>query len=466
MKIRRFYSKNMRNALRQVSEAFGDDAAILSSQKTASGVEVIAALDYDENLLPSSVAATPKHNPEGGLITNKEKKEGVQQNTTSGLVEPELFEKTLRAFNSELMPEGRTKTNNIANESDSFAGQFLQNENPLPASRATAESLVPDLVEWSTDPGLVAMREELGLMRSMMSEQLKGLGWERFTEKQPVKAMLTRRFSSLGISPAITSRLLPLVKNQQDVECSWQNFLALLAKSIKVGSDNLMEEGGIYAFMGPTGAGKTTTIAKIAARFAIKHGASSVALISADDYRISAPQRLSNFAKLLDIPMVSVSAKRPINHLLNHFRHKKLILIDTAGYSKKDQAIAKQLDSLQHTGRNIKRFLLMPATNQLMVLKESLKLFQRYSPYSVIVTKLDEATSLGEVLSLVIENEIAVSFTTDGQRVPEDMRQARNHHLVSKAVWLTNKFGSNPEEWQLAQDQQVKYHKIDQFTSS
>ncbi len=457
MKIRRFYSKNMRNALRQVSEAFGDDAAILSSQKTTSGVEVIAALDYDENLLPSSVAATPKHDPERDLKDNDDSPLGAQPSSDSAMVEPELFERTLRAFNPDLAENGVTKTNNITEQSDSYSSSFSKKETHISANPTSADRFVPDMVEWSTDPGLVAMREELGLMRSMMSEQLKGLGWERFTEKEPVKAMLTRRFSSLGISPAITSRLLPLVKKQQDVECSWQNFLALLAKSIKVGADNLMEEGGIYAFMGPTGAGKTTTIAKIAARFAIKHGASSVALISADDYRISAPQRLSNFAKLLDIPMVSVSAKRPINHLLNHFRHKKLILIDTAGYSKKDQAIAKQLDSLQHTGRDIKRFLLMPATNQLAVLKESIKLFKRYSPYSIIVTKLDEATSLGEVLSLVIENEIAISFTTDGQRVPEDMRQARNHHLVSKAVWLTNKFGSNPEEWQLAQDQQVKY---------
>ncbi len=443
MKIRRFYSKNMRNALRQVNEAFGNEAAILSSQKTASGVEVIAALDYDENLLPSSIAATPKYE----AMSERDDAEGVSKETDKSheqsLVDQEIFEKTLQAFNPNLANEGPTKTNNITEIEGSHRGSL---------GHASSSS-----VEWSTDPGLIAMREELGLMRSMMSEQLKGLGWERFSEKDPIKAMLTRRFASLGISQAITQRLLPLVNSQQDAECSWQNSLALLAKSIKVSHDDLMQNGGIYAFMGPTGAGKTTSIAKIAARFAIKHGSSSVALISADDYRISAPQRLANFSKILDIPMASVSPKRSINHLLNHFRHKKLILIDTAGYSRKDQAIAKQLDSLQHTGKDIKRFLLMPATNQLAVLEQSIKLFKPYSPYSVIVTKLDESTSLGEVLSLVIENEISVSFTTDGQRVPEDLRQARNHHLVSKAVWLANKFGTNPEEWQLAQEQQVKY---------
>jgi len=448
MKIRRFYGHNMRNALRQVSEAFGDEAAILSSHKTESGVEVIAALDYDENLLPSSIAATPKHIAAGDSVKADapEASLNVDDGFQDDLVDQQLFEKTLQAFNPDLATEGPTKTNNIVDHSDRHS-----------RSKHSSKSHASNLIEWSSDPGLVAMREELGLMRSMMSEQLKGIGWERFTEKEPVKAMLTRRFSSLGINQAISGRLLPLVKNQQDAECSWQNYLALLAKSIKVGSGNLMQEGGIYAFMGPSGSGKTTTIAKIAAKFAIKHGSSSVALISADNYRISAPERLSNFAKLLDISMASVSSKHSISHLLNHFKHKKLILIDTAGYSKKDRAIAKQLDSLQHTRFDIKRFLMMPATNQLSVLNQSIKLFSCYSPYSVIVTKLDEATSLGEVLSLVIENEIPISFTTDGQRVPEDLRLARNHQLVSKAVWLTNKFGSNPEEWQLAQEQQVKY---------
>jgi len=426
----------MRTALRQVTEEFGEDAAILSSQKTASGVEVIAALDYDEDLLPSKLAS----------MEAEESKRKSDISYQQNLAIP--ADKQIEVNNKLISATAKDKELISEQNSEQISEQSLE-DSSLNKSNP---------FEWSTDPGLIAMKEELGLMRSMMSEQLKGMGWQRFGEKEPTKAMLTRRFASLGVSQAITNQLLPLVKPQQDAECSWQNLLALLAKSITVNCQDILTHGGIFAFMGPTGSGKTSSIAKIAARFVIKHGTDSVALITTDDYRISAPQQLANFAKLLGIPMTIVSASRPIEMLLNQYKNKKLVLIDTAGMSKNDIAISKQLDSLQQTGKNVKRFLMLPATNQLAVLKQSVELFARYSPFSVIISKLDEAASLGEVLSLVIEQNLPVAFTTDGQRVPEDIRQARNHHLVSKAVWLTNKYGSNPDDWQLAQDQpQVKY---------
>lgn len=440
MKIRRFYSKNMRGALRQIAEEFGEDAAILSSQKTASGVEVIAALDYDEDLLPSSL----KELNQSEQYENQPEKLLVQNNSAQSLSLKSPVDNQISNYSSAQLAQAQIEeSSQIGKENEQYQ---------VVVDKVTSAKVAN--LEWSTDPGLLAMREELGLMRSMMSEQLKGIGWERFSEKEPVKAMLTRRLSGLGISQLIINRLIPLVNSQQDAECSWQNLLALLAKSVDVSCQDLFSQGGVYAFMGPAGAGKTTSIAKIAARFVIKHGKDSVGLISTDNYRISAQQQLGSFARLLGIPMLSVSANRSIDHLLNQFKGKKLVLIDTAGMSKNDVAIAKQLNSLKNATRPIKRFLMMPATNQLAVLKQSLALFDRYSPYSVIITKLDEAASLGEVLSLAIENNLPIALTTDGQRVPEDIRIARNHHLVSKAVWLTNKYGSNAEDWQLAQQQQ------------
>jgi len=437
MKIRRFYSKNMRTALRQITEEFGEDAAILSSQKMPSGVEVIAALDYDEDLLPSSLS---------GL--NQTVEEQAEPHLSTDLVNHELG--ALTDINSE---EDRSIVGQVGAGFDSQLSDLNQATVASNSGNKMNRSKIASL-EWSTDPGLVAMKEELGLMRSMMSEQLKGMGWQRFAEKDPIKAMLTRRFACMGINHSIISDLIKRVQEGQDAECSWQNLLALLAKSISVNCQNILTDGGVFAFMGPTGAGKTTTIAKIAARFVIKHGSDSVALISTDNYRISAQQQLSNFSRILGVQMSSVSTNRSIEYLLNQYKNKKLILIDTAGMSKGDEAIAKQLDSLVSAGADIKRFLMMPATNQLAVLRQSIELFRRYSPYSVIISKLDEAASLGEILSLLIENDLPVAFTTDGQRVPEDIRVARSHHLVSKAVWLTNKYGTNLDEWQLAQGQQ------------
>ncbi|MCF6193026.1 MAG: flagellar biosynthesis protein FlhF, partial [Kangiellaceae bacterium] len=424
---------------------FGDEASILSSQKTASGVEVIAALEYDEALLPgaddlieTSRLSEQEYDSDFGVdvYANQQIRSNQQRNANQS---------NLGTNNSSVL-EAKQVTNSLADDA-----KANQQSSSIKPKRKNIGHL-----QWATDPGLTAMKEELGLMRSMMSEQLKGIGWNRYSEKEPTKAMLTRRFVGMGISPQILSQLMPLVKPQQDFECSWQNLLALLAKSLKMNSQNILSQGGIYAFMGPTGSGKSTAIAKIAARFVIRHGAQSVALISTDNYRLSAQQQLSGFAKLLGVSVANVSRNRSMNDLLEHFKSKKLILIDTAGPSKNDQAIIKQLDLLKENS-NIKRLLMMPATNQTAVLRHSVSFFRRYSPYSVIITKLDEAASLGEVLSIILENNLPVAFTTDGQRIPEDIRVAKNHQLVSKAVWLTNKYGQNPEDWQLAQEQQAIY---------
>jgi len=439
MTIRRFYSKSMRGALRQVTEEFGEDAAILSSQKTATGVEVIAALDYDQDLLPESLEQLPESREEADL-----------SDILTGLGDTQLAEQ--KYSNGDHSNQFSTLNKSVSSISEGSVEQPSKSSNIKNSIQNVASSNISNF-QWSTDPGLAAMKEELNLMRTMMSEQLKGIGWERYTETEPTKAMLARRFVNLGASRNIAEQLIPQVKSDQDVECSWQNLLALFAKSINVNCQNILNEGGVLAFMGPTGAGKTTTIAKIAARYVIKHGADSVALISTDNYRISAQHQLASFARLLGVPVASVSSHRSLDELLNQFKNKKLVLVDTAGMSAKDTAIFEQLESIKNSARGIKRFLLMPATNQLAVLRQSLKLFSPFSPYSVIITKIDEAASLGEVLSLLVENNLPVAFTTDGQRVPEDIRLARNHHLVSKAVWLANKFGTEPEEWQLAQEQ-------------
>ncbi len=444
MKIRRFYSNNMRNALRQVTEEFGEDAAILSSQKTATGVEVIAALDYDQDLLPESLEQVPSsqsqdNNPDQLHLNG----EGSSATFSDNQNQPLNAEQSNQRLVDLLPGEVHSGDSVVTNIGNSFEQNTSLSE---PSKKAH-----PRQLQWTTDPGLAAMKEEIKLMREMMSEQLKGLKWDRFAETEPTKAMLARRLSSLGVTREIADSLIPNVNKQQDAECSWQNLLALFAKSIHVNCQNILSDGGIFAFMGPTGAGKTTTIAKIAARFVIKHGTDSVALISTDNYRISAQHQLASFARLIGVPMTSVSSTKSLDELLTQFKNKKLVLIDTAGMSAKDTAIFQQLESLKESTKPIKRFLMMPATNQTAVLRQSIELFKSFSPYSVIITKIDEAASMGEVLSLLVKYNLPVAFTTDGQRVPEDIRLARSHHLVSKAVWLANKYAESPEEWQLAQ---------------
>lgn len=445
MKIRRFYGNNIRSALRQVTDEFGNDAAILSNKKVAGGVEVIAALDYDDSLVPTRL---PTHENDSNEL------EPVHE-PTSGT------EKSDEQVNNHSEPLEQSKIPQSGNNQDKTGefGQILkQSVEREPSSQTkinqfdhSSISPVKDRVEWSLDPSLQAMKEELGLMRSMMSEQLKGISWNKFSEQNPLSAMIIRRLSKLGLDSAILNSILPHVVQQTDAECAWQQVLAILAKSIPVGEDDIMESGGVVALMGSTGVGKTTTIAKLAARYVIKHGTESVALISTDNYRISGQEQLATFGRILQVATAVVNERNSLNSLLKKFSSKQLILIDTAGISLADTHLSKQLEQFQQCNKPIRKLLTLPASSQGAVLQQTLNYFNRFGVDGVIVTKLDETASLGELLSVVTQSHKPIIYTTDGQRVPEDIRVARSHHLVSKAVWLASKYASDSDDWQLAQ---------------
>lgn len=437
MKIRRFYSHNMRTALRQVAEVFGEDAAILSTNKVAGGVEVIAALDYDESLMPPKSALqdnanTDKEGSNTLEVTQGEKQKILKQGSLSGYKN--------QSDNPQEATANQSEHSKITPISKGVSSNYLTDINASSNSKQTNKQL-----EWSLDPSLQAMKEELGLMRTMMAEQLKGIAWNRFTEKNPLKAMVVRRLSRLGLNNQAQNLLLPHVKPSEDAECSWQAILALLAKSLPITENTLLDNGGTYALMGPTGVGKTTTIAKLAARFVIKHGCDSVGLISTDNYRITAPEQMATFGRILKVATAKVSPKNPLDKVLKKFSNKKLILIDTAGVSAGESGVIEQLDDIVNSSKPIKKLLLMSATSQISVLQQSLEVFSELKPDGVVITKLDEATSLGEILSVLLTQLQPVFFTTDGQKIPEDIRVARSHHIISKAVWLANKYAKDSQ---------------------
>jgi flagellar biosynthesis protein FlhF len=436
MKIRRFYSHNVRSALKQVTEIFGDDAAILSNKKVDGGVEIIAALNYDESLMPATTDEIAD----------------AEVNSSSDLTRDTTLSDNLKDKNSVYPKKAENKLSQIKQAESSDSSISKENLTALHMSHVQKQpSEHRAKVEWSMDPSLQAMKEELELMRSMMSEQLKGIAWDRFTEKDPLKAMIMKRLSGLGLTNDTVNDLVPHIDDKQDVECCWQKMLATLARSLPVATDDLLLNGGIYAFVGPTGVGKTTTIAKLAARFVIKHGVDSIAMISTDNYRISAQEQLSTFGRILKIPTARVTDKTSLEFLLKKYADKKLILIDTAGISTGESELNKQLEDFNLSKKSIKKILLMSATSQAAVLRQSLKLFSQLSPNALIITKLDEAASLGEVLSVILKAHYPVIYTTDGQKIPEDIRLAKSHHLISKAVWLSNKYTRESEVWGLAQ---------------
>jgi len=190
--------------------------------------------------------------------------------------------------------------------------------------------------------------------------------------------------------------------------------------------------------VGSTGVGKTTSIAKLAARYVLRHGQRHVALVTTDSYRIGAHEQLMTYGRLLGIPVQVASDHNELRSTLNSLSDKRLVLIDTAGMSQRDVRLTEQFATLSDTGLPIRTLLVLSATVHPSVMDETIRAFSGVPLDGAILTKLDEAASLGGVLSAVIEQQLPLRFVTNGQRVPEDMQVARTSELIQQATALAS----------------------------
>ena len=389
MKIKRFFAADIRQALRQVRETLGSDAVILSNKPVDGGVELVAAMDYDE----SAYSANTRQ--------------------------------------SEEPPRQQTTSTNVASLTDR---QTIERSQAAGLDEQITKAQRPNKIEWSQDPVLVEMREEMKSLRRMMENELSGLSWREMGVNRPHSKELLRRLIAMDLSPDICRKLVESVDDAETSDQAWRKALYFLATEIVTVGDTLFDQGGVIALIGPTGVGKTTTIAKLAARFALRHGNRHVALISTDNYRIGAQEQLNTYARILDVPIRSASTEEELSIALNAFADKRLVLVDTAGMSQRDIRLSEQL-SLLHTGQQrVRSFLTLSATTQKSAQEQAIKAFGVARPEAVVLTKVDEAATLGGTLSALIHSGMPVAFIADGQKVPEDIHLARAHTLVSRAA--------------------------------
>ncbi|KXF81315.1 flagellar biosynthesis protein FlhF [Enterovibrio coralii] len=282
-----------------------------------------------------------------------------------------------------------------------------------------------------------AMRKEMASIRSLLEHQLSGLMWQEVERKEPLRAMLIKRLEKLGLSPVLADQLAGYIPEETPPNEAWSELLDLLADQVITSSENLLETGGVIALLGPTGVGKTTTIAKLAARAAMDFGPEEIALVTTDTFRIGAHEQLATYGRILGCPVKVAKDAEALADILYQLRHRRLILLDTAGMGQRDLRLSEQLDTLiQSSGSHIRSLLVLPATSQRRVLQETIDHFRRIPLSGCVLTKLDESLSLGELLSVTIENALPVTYLADGQRVPEDIRQASGRYLVNRASEL------------------------------
>ncbi len=396
MKIKRYLDSDMRKVLSRVREEQGPDAVILSNRRVAEGIEVVAAVDYDEALIRHALGSQP---------TAAEFCR-IAEPADSALAEADDI--------------------NIRNETDVdvIAADLRQVEHNDHHSMAENDQ---------TAASLGAVRTEIASVRELLESQLSGLVWKDGAKRSPMRAQVLRNLARIGIAPDIANIIVNRLEPIQGIKQIWQSPLAELARLIPVKEDNLLEHGGVAALIGPTGVGKTTTIAKIASRYAMTHGSDDIALICADAYRIGAKEHLTAFGHIIGVKVHAASTSTELTDLLDRLRNKKLILIDTEGMSQRDMDLSNRLASYGSNLNRVHFYLTLSAASQEAGLDEIIRQFSKVPLAGAIVSKIDEAGQLGCVLSALIRNDLPALWLADGQRIPDDL-----HAAARKRLWLVN----------------------------
>ncbi len=398
MKIKRFTAETMREAIREVRETWGPDAVILSNKKLGNSVEITAAIDFEEEEV-EKLAAEMARAPAATETT-------IHPSATDSATAPARPKAAAQR-------QTATPTRPLSNQQTS-----LLNARPALDNQ-------PDL--------LSDLRQEISDLRGLIEVELTQMAWREIDQRNPRKAALMRKLNGLGLKRDLCTKLVAENVMHGDDAAVWKKALMELAAMLAEGDHNLLETGGTYAIIGSTGVGKTTTVAKLAAQYALCHGADKIGLITTDCFRIGGVDQLSTFGKLLDIPVFLATDRLELSDILDQLSDKELVLIDTAGMSQRDMELSKQLATLTGAGHNIQFYLTLSATAQQAITSEIMRVFSDIKLAGAVVTKVDEAASLGGVLNALINYQLPTLFISNGQKVPEDLHPGSAIELVKIA---------------------------------
>lgn len=455
MKIKRFVAKDMRTALTEVKEFLGPDAIILSNKKVAGGVEIVAAIDPEATPVKVSPEPEAPAQPAVGSRLNikvDDEPEQTPADSLQALLARQISKQpaAAQAISANKMAAAKT----AAATSALFSGANSTPSDNERQSSATAAVNLSELTRYQEQQAKLmqkqfdAMRSEMSSMKQLLQHQVSGLMWQDLARREPVRALVIEKLLGLGLSEPVADQIACFMPEDINDAEAWDSALELLTGQLITTNDDIMRRGGVVALVGPTGVGKTTTVAKLAAQFAKRHGADQVALITTDSFRIGAYEQLATFGRIIGCPVKQVKDSEELAVLLNQLQQRKLILIDTAGMSQRDVRLAEKLASLVHNSRvKIKSYLVLSATSQARVMQETVEHFKRIPLAGCIFTKLDECLSLGEIINVAIQNALPVSYLTQGQRVPEDIEMADAKTMVAKAEQLRISNSSTGYQW-------------------
>jgi flagellar biosynthesis protein FlhF len=408
--MKKFLAKTTRQALMQVKEELGEDATIISNRSINGWTEILAR--SESITLPGSKLLD-------SVKTDKQEAERVFQ---AKRVQDTVDLLNGRSIHKVSVPAAELTT--------PHAEEMATKEQP---------------VEIINHPQIQGMLKEMREMRNQFQAQLETLS-NSTLEFSPNKRDLMSQFLSAGFNLDLAKRVISKLPSDFSAKEAKPWAMNLLAKNMQVleNEAEIMNQHGIYALLGPTGVGKTTTIAKIASRFVLKHGNQDIALVSTDTYRIGGHEQLRIYGKILGVEVFAAKDAQDLQQTLEKLQDKKLILIDMAGLSQKDKMVNSQLDMLCEASRDIKKIICLNASGTLDTLNNVSKAFASRGLDGCIITKADEAIGLGGVINVILQNKLKVLYLTNGQRVPEDIT------LVDKIALIEDAFNQEESKDQIS----------------
>ncbi len=414
MKVKRYVAPSSREAMAQVKKELGPDAVILSNRAAPGGVEILALAQDDVAGLVAAPAPRPG-------LEERAQRERLQQQRNPV---PRVLDQEAGAALPLKQFAARVESGTV------YGGAPAS-----PARRAAVQAATVNKPAAGGDD--VDLRGELQAMRRLVERQFASFAWGEEARRHPLRAQLMRELLAAGFSAPLGRKVSGGLPDDFSEVQARQWLKSVLARNLLCagGSDNLVERGGVYALVGPTGVGKTTTVAKLAARCVVRFGAQKLALITTDSYRIGAQDQLRIYAKILGVAVHTVDDATGLDHALRSLSDKHLVLIDTVGMGQRDTRVAEQLAMFGE--RRVNRILMLNATSQMETLEDVVRAYQGTHGHGLagaIITKLDESRRPGSALDVVMRHKLKLAFVTDGQRVPEDIRPPVAAELVTRAL--------------------------------
>ena len=408
MKIKRFLADNISTAMAQVRRELGPDAVILSNQQRDGQVEIVCAVDYDESRLAASA-------------TNSNSRLDLQAPTGSGYAD--------QADSSNLSQMRAVGTGLPRSNRDDY---------PTDAAGARSDGVASENSgfqqrAWANDSRMEEMHNSVDSLRDLVENQLLDMVWSGAARHQPNTSLAVRKLLEAGFSAQSSRSLLAEIPEGYNRQRALQVALTLLKRKLPSPKPSLLETGGRIAVVGPSGVGKTSIAVGLCAQFARQHGVAEVALVGLDNQRVGAQEQLRMYGQLMGMPVRLVADFSHLKKTLHELQDKSLVVVDTAGFSGRDEALQPELRKLMGlASEELQTMLVLPAYGSAQFLKETVKRYRISIPQSCAISHLDAIRQPGIVLSTLLEQQLVAELTTDGPRIGEDLKPFEVGSLLAR----------------------------------